>query len=64
MDVEKVMRHKSPHIDQMTTELIKSEGRTICSDIHKLINSFGNKKELPEQDNKKLIIVPVYKKGD
>lgn len=63
MAIEKVMRHKSPHIDQITTELIKLGDRTIFSDIHKLINSFGNKKELPEQD-KKLIIVLVYKKGD
>jgi hypothetical protein len=63
MAIEKVLRHKSPRIYQITTELIKAEGRTIRSEIHKLFNSFGNKKELPEQ-GKKLIIVPIYKKGD
>jgi hypothetical protein len=62
MAVEKVMRHKSLCTDQITTELIKAGGRIICSEIYKHINSFGNEKELPEQ-NKKLIIVPIYKKG-
>jgi endonuclease V-like protein UPF0215 family len=48
MAIGKVMRHKSPRIDQITSELIKAGGRTIFSEIHKLINYLGNKKELPE----------------
>jgi hypothetical protein len=43
--------------------LIKAGGRTIRSDIHKLINSSWNKEELPEQW-KESIIVPIYKKSD
>jgi hypothetical protein len=63
MAIEKVRRYKSPGLDQIPAELIKAGGRTICSKIHKLINSIWNKEELHEQW-KESIIVPVYKKGD
>ena len=63
MAIEKVMRHKSPRIYQIKTELIKAGSRNFHSESHKLINFFGNKKELPEQ-GKKLIVLPIYKKGD
>jgi hypothetical protein len=43
--------------------LIKAGGRTIRFEVHKLINSFWNKVDWPEEW-KELIIVPVYKKGD
>jgi hypothetical protein len=43
-------------------QLIKAGGRTICSEIHKLINYIWNKGELPE-DWKESITVPIYKKG-
>jgi len=43
--------------------LTKAGGRTICSEIHKLINSTWNKKESPEE-RKESIIIPTYKKGD
>jgi hypothetical protein len=49
MAIEKLKRHKSPGIDQIQAELIKAGGRTIYSEIHKLINSIGNKDEFPEQ---------------
>jgi hypothetical protein len=61
--IENLKRHKSPGIDQITSELIKAGGRTICSEIHKFINSFLSKEELPEEW-KELIIVPNYKKCD
>jgi hypothetical protein len=61
--VEKMKRHKSPGIDQIRTELIKAGGRKIRSEIHTLINSIGNKKELSEEW-KESITVPIYKKGD
>jgi hypothetical protein len=59
MAIEKLKRHKSPGIDQISAQLIKAEGRTICSEIHKLINSIWDKEELPEQW-KKSIIVPIH----
>jgi len=37
MDSEKLKRHKSPGIDQIRSKLIKAGGRTIRSEIHKLI---------------------------
>jgi hypothetical protein len=40
---EKLKRHKSPGIDQIPAELIKAGGRTICWEIHKLINSVCSK---------------------
>jgi hypothetical protein len=42
---------------------MKAGGRTVCSGVHKLINSVWNKEELPGE-LKEFIIVPVYKKGN
>ena len=61
--IEKLKSHKSPSIDQIPPELIKVGGRTIRFEIHKLIISIWNKKELPEEW-KESIIVPSYTKGD
>jgi len=61
--IGRLKNHKSPGIDQIPAELIKAEGGTICSAIHKLIISIWNKEELPEEW-KESIIVPIYKKGD
>jgi len=40
MAVVKLKSLTSPGIDQIVAELIKAGGRTICSEIHKLFNSF------------------------
>jgi hypothetical protein len=63
MALEKLKRHRLPGIDQILAELIKAGGRTIRSEIHKLINSIWNKKELFEEW-KESIIVPINKKCD
>ena len=47
-DIEKIKRHKSPGTDQIPAEIFKEEGRTIHSEIYKLINSIWNK-ELPAE---------------
>jgi hypothetical protein len=47
MDIEKLKIHKAPGIAQIPTEMIKTGGRTILSEIHKLINSIWDMKELP-----------------
>jgi len=49
MAIEKLKRHKSPSTDLLPAELMKAGGRTIHSDIHRLMNSIWNKEELPEQ---------------
>ena len=54
--VEKLKIHKSPCIDQIPAELIK----TIRSEIRKLIYSILNKGEFLEEW-KDLIIAPIYK---
>jgi len=59
----KLKRHKSPGTDQIPAKLIKAVGRTISSEIHKLINSIWNKTELPEEW-KESIIVSIYKNGN
>src|SRR5215469_15202117 len=61
--IGKLKSHKSPGIDQIPAELIKAGGRTICSEIRKLIISIWNKEEFPEEW-KESVIVPFYKKGD
>ena len=62
MAVKKLKRHKSSGADKIPAELIKTGGRTICCEIHKLNNSIWNKKELPGEW-KESIIIPCYKKG-
>jgi hypothetical protein len=49
MAIEKLKRHISPGIDQVPADLIKAGGRTIRSEIHKLITSVWNMEELPEE---------------
>jgi hypothetical protein len=63
ISIEKLKWYKSPGIDQIPAELIQAGGNTLCSEIHKLINSIFNKEELPQQW-KESVIKPVYKKGD
>jgi hypothetical protein len=46
MAIDKLDRHKSPDTDQILVELIKAGRRTIRSEIHKLINSIWNMREL------------------
>jgi len=46
MAIEEPKINKSPGINQIPPELIKVAGRTIRSEIHKLIDSIRNKKEL------------------
>jgi len=41
--IEKLKRHKSPGIDQIPAELIKTGGRTIPFETNILINSIWNK---------------------
>jgi len=61
--IDKLKSRKSPGIDQIPAELIKTGSRTICLEIHKLITSIWKKEELP-REWKESIIVPIHKKGD
>jgi hypothetical protein len=56
-------KYKSPGSDQILAELIQAGGEILLSEIHKLISSVWNKKELPDQW-KESIIVPIHKKDD
>jgi hypothetical protein len=49
MAVEKLRRHKSPGIDEIPAELIKTGGRTIHCEIHRLIDCISNNEELPKK---------------
>jgi len=59
--IEKLKSHKSPGIDQIPAELIKAEGRTIRYEIHKLITSFGIRRNYMRSGRRRAIkqIVPV-----
>jgi hypothetical protein len=58
MTIEKLKRRQLLGTDQIPAE---AGGRTIHSDIRKLIISVWNKEKLPEEW-KEWIIVPIYKK--
>jgi hypothetical protein len=53
---EKLKRCKSPGIDQILAELIQAGGITLRYGIRKFINCIWNKKELPEQWKKSVIV--------
>jgi len=63
MAIEKLKRSKSPGIDQIPAELIKTGGRIIRSEIHRLFNPISSKEEL-RGESKESIIEPIYKNGD
>jgi hypothetical protein len=63
MGTGNLKRHKSPDIDHISAEFIKTGGRKIRSQIHKLTNSIWHKEKLLEE-LKDSIIVSIYKKGD
>jgi hypothetical protein len=46
--IGKLKRYKSASIDRIPAELIQAGGKTLRSEIHKLINSIWNKEELPQ----------------
>jgi hypothetical protein len=59
MSIEKLERYKSPDIDQIPVGLIQAGGKTLISEIHKLINYIWNE-ELPQR-KKECISVPIYR---
>jgi hypothetical protein len=63
MTNEKPKRNKSPGINQIPTEFIKSWSRKFRSEIHKLINSIWNTEELLEEW-KELVFLSIYKNSD
>jgi len=63
LTIERLKSHKTPGTDRIPAELIKSGGKTIRCEIHKLIIFIKNMDELPEEW-KESIIMPIPKKGD
>jgi hypothetical protein len=63
MAIEEFKGPRSPGIDQIPAKLMKVWSRTICSEIHKLINSVWNKEEMLKEW-KELIIGPIHKESD
>jgi hypothetical protein len=60
--VIKTKRYKSPGSEQIPAELIQAGGKTLHSEIHKLIMLMWNKEELPHQW-KESIVVPIHKEN-
>jgi hypothetical protein len=55
--------NKTSGSDQIPAELIQVAGKTLRSEIHKLINSILNKEEVLDQW-KKSAILTIYKRSD
>jgi hypothetical protein len=61
--VGKLKSYKSPGVEQSPAELIPTGGKTLRSEIHKLIKLKCNKEELLHQW-KESVVVPIHIKGD
>ena len=61
MAVEKTKRHQLTGIDQISAELIKAGGKTICSEICKLINYIWNEEELPVEWKESIMYLLLIK---
>jgi hypothetical protein len=61
--IKKLKIYTLPSTDEIPVELIQAEDKTLCSEIHKLINSILIKEELPQQW-KESVIVCIYKRGN
>jgi hypothetical protein len=61
--IAKLKNYKSPGSYQFPSELIRAGCEILPSEIHKLINSFWNKEELPDQW-KEFIIERFFKRCD
>ena len=57
--IEKLKSHKSLGTDLNPAEMIKGGGRTIHSEIHKLIISIWNEEELPEESSLYLFAITM-----
>jgi hypothetical protein len=55
--IAKLKKCESPGNDQITAELIQAGGETLLYTIHKLINFFKNKEELPDQLKEPIISI-------
>jgi hypothetical protein len=64
MAEKKKKRHRSPGTDYILAEMIKAGGMTICSEIHKFINSIWNKDDLLERSGRVIkqivVIIDAY----
>jgi hypothetical protein len=60
---EKLKIYKSSGINQIPAELLQAGGNTLCSEIHRLINSLLKKEEQLKQC-KESVCVPIYDKTD
>jgi hypothetical protein len=61
--IGKLIRCKSPGMDQIPVELIKAGYESLCSELHKLIPSISSNEDLSQQW-KEFIIVPICEKVD
>jgi len=64
LPIKELERHKTPGTNHIPAELIKAGGRTIHSELHKLINSIWNKEELTEQWSQSLYLSKKGSKAD
>jgi hypothetical protein len=55
--IGKLKSYKSPDTHQIPAKLIRAGGEMLCPEIHKLILSILNKKELPQQWKESIMII-------
>jgi hypothetical protein len=60
---EKLRGYKSRGTAQIAAQLLQAGGNILRSEVHKIVNSTWNKKELLEQW-KESIVVSIHNKGD
>jgi hypothetical protein len=61
--IRRTKDNRAPREDAVTAELIKGGGRSLWKNIHQLIISICEKKEMPEEW-RTAIIFSIHRKGD
>ena len=61
--INQLRRNKAPGVCNITTELLRDTGRSTQMWMHRVISAVLEQEVIP-QDWKKVIIIPIHKKGD
>ena len=61
--IRKMKLHKAPGIDSISAEVLRTEGKPLVEMLHKIFNQIWKSERTPK-DWTRMLVTPIYKKGD